>query len=354
MATIWNQGGYQSVDWSPAQLLNQGYAVNGGGQPITPRYGYGPATSGGGGSVLGASTANLGTPTAPAPAPAPAPAGNEQSLPSGFDESWNQYFSQLDNILGNLEGQKTSQESTIQGQYQQGVGDINLQQTQGLEDLAATTRKTEASQTKNLSDLSGSIRNQMMAGQNLLGARGAGDSSAANMYAYALTKLGTQARGELMGRYAEIKNEIAGRITNLKNTVANELNRLSAIRNQALNSVAQWFAEQQNAVYQAKGAGAQQKSQEILNYAMQVAQQANASFQNRQAMLQQWALNNASSLQQAVTNLQAISGYAPVQPSKPAISGMPNISSTGATASYVPGYSGASTDKYDIYGNKIA
>jgi len=76
--------------------------------------------------------------------------------------------------------------------------------------------EVEKNQVKTLRDLSENVRNSFMAGNVYLGARGAGDSSASNQYAYALTKMGSKQRADIMNNTSGIMGDIDNREFKLK------------------------------------------------------------------------------------------------------------------------------------------
>lgn len=260
----------------------------------------------------------------------------EDIMRSQIDSGYNSYFSELDNMLGGLDAQRQAQENIANNSFNSNVTDLGLQRTQNLNELGTQERKTEESQVKTLKDISNNIRNLMQAGNTYLGARGAGDSSAVNQYGYALTKLGSQQRGDVMGQTRQIMSDINDRKSRLDNVFMQEKNRLTVEKDNAIQGVASWFADAQNQLRQAKAQGQLNKSQDLqaltTNLYNQAVQQL-ANIQNqtaqRQAQLESWALNNSKSLAEAKANLAGIAKYsAPTQSFSP-ISGTPRFDQQG-------------------------
>ena len=271
-------------------------------------------------------------------------------ISSGYD----QYFGELDAMLGELPSQRTAQEDIVGSQFTQGVADLGAEKELGLADLGQQRTRTESSQAKNLADLAESIRNQFTAGQVALGARGAGDSSAVNQYSYALSKLGSKARGDVMSQTSDIMSEIDNREFKLNTVFSNEKTRLGSERDQKISSIAQWFSEATNQIRQMKAQGQISKGQDLasitnnlLNQAMQQAQQVQAAYLNRQGMLEQWALNNQQSIQQARDNISTQANYSPIMPQAGAIAGQPIFSgSTQNVPIFGGGGGGSDEEKY--------
>lgn len=261
--------------------------------------------------------------TAPNPQPTGTRNTNQVSVPSQPDPTaqlrnqigsgWDQYLASLDSQLGGLSDSRSAQENIVNSQYGQGMSDLGLQYGQGQQQLADQRTQTDTNQIKTLRDISSNIRNSFQAGNNLLGSRGASDSSAADQYSYALTKLGSKQRGDVMAQTAQIKNEIAGRETNLKNIFDNETRRLTSERDQKVNQIAQWFAEAQNQIRQAQATGQLNKSQDLanvsrtlLNNALGMLNQVQTGTQGQLSALQQWATQNAQTVQQQKAQLEAL------------------------------------------------
>jgi exonuclease VII large subunit len=80
--------------------------------------------------------------------------------------------------------------------------------------------------------------------------------------------------------------------------------------------VANWFAQAQSQLRQAKAQGMLQKGQDLANLSKQLLQQAQNQMlatqqeaTNRRSMLDQWALNNSQTITQAKQNLASTSNY---------------------------------------------
>jgi len=233
-------------------------------------------------------------------------------ISSGFD----QYIGSLDNMLEGLSTQRGSMEDIRKGQLNQFQTTLGAQKEEGLQDLQGERQKTEKAQQSNFNKLAEDLRNQMQAGNIYLGARGAGDSSAANMYSYALGRQGSQIRGDLMSQTADIQNEINKREGNLKRVYDTEMNNAQTEYNNGMSEIARWFAEQQAQIEQMKGSASKDKalslaqlSMDILNQAKQAAQELQDHARAKQDALDQWAINNSNTINEVKSNLASLSNY---------------------------------------------
>jgi len=255
-------------------------------------------------------------------------------LRSEISSGWDSYINQLNELIKNgLTGQKSNMEQIVGNQYQSGVGDLNVQQNQGLSNLQTESEQATQNQNKNLKDLSENIRNMFLSGNVFLGSRGAGDSSAANQYSYALTKLGNKARGDVTSQTAQIQAEIAKRVTTLKDVVGNEITKLAREKDNKVLEISNWFAEQQNALKERVAQAGLGKSQDlqnltkgILDQALTRLNQVEQDSRSRQAMLQEWAVNQSKTIGELQNNLAQVASFDPQMPQVNQFSGTPTVS----------------------------
>ena len=301
-----------------------------------------PTGGGGGGFPTGGSGEN--PPSGPSPEELERQR-YEQETRGAIESAYSDYFNQLDTMLNEgLSAQQAAQRGIAESQYAQGVAGLGSQREEGLGLLGRQRETAAENQARNLRDIAANLKNSFMAGNVYLGAMGAGDSSAANQYSYALTKLGTRQRGDIMRQTADIQREIDDREAKLQNIYTEEVNRLASERDQKIMGIAQWFAEAQNQIREAQAQGKLAKgqdlaslSQNLLNNAINNLNAVKEEEANRRAALEQWALSNAQNIQQVRANMGAIQGYNPQLPQAPrGIVGTPQMGAGGNMT--VPGY----------------
>lgn len=251
---------------------------------------------------------------------------------SGFDA----YISGLDQMLGNIPGQRQGQEQIVQNSFNQGVSDLTAQKTSSQQDLDTQRRKTQEGQVKTLNDIADNIRNLFQTGNVMLGSRGAGDSSAANQYSYAVTKLGSKQRGDVLAQTRSIEADIQDREAKLNNIFTQETAKLRTERDNNILQIAQYFQDKQNELIQAKAQGQLQRGQslaqlstQLLNQAQQYLMQADADFKNKQNALMTWATNNATTIGQLKSNLAAVGQYNAPGIQAQSINGSPTFDAQG-------------------------
>jgi hypothetical protein len=322
----------------------------------------GVVTTGGGTGGTGG-----GGGTGGAPAPAPQPSGpteaqlREQQVRNDINSGYDAYFGQLDDMINNgLPGQRSAQENIANSQYDQGVSNLTTQRNLGQQDLAAQSTKADTQQGKTLQDLSDNIRNLFQSGNVYLGAKGAGDSSAADQYSYALTKMGSKQRGDVASQYANIHNDINGRESRLNEIYNGQVKDLEFQKNQQVNSIAQWYGEQVNALKMAQAQGQLQKGQDLaslskdlLNSALQGLAQAKAAADNKRSQLETWAMNHANDINGLRSNLQQVSNVAYDMPTNSTLAGGQPQMSGGGNSSLFGFGNGNDQQKTNIFGQPI-
>lgn len=200
-----------------------------------------------------------------------------QALRNEIGSAWDSYLNSLGGVESNLANQRTAQENLANTQLTSGQNTINTQRASSLRDIA------------------GNMKNAFQAGNIYLGARGAGDSSAANQYQFALSKEAGKQTGQL--------NEF----------VNGQLNNLQSNYDAKVQEIASWFYQQQNALKQMIASGQLSKAQDInnlsrslLDNAINMKNQLLQGTQSRYNALVEWAANNSNNIQQLTSNIAAI------------------------------------------------
>lgn len=256
-----------------------------------------------------------------------------------ISSNYDRYIRGFDEQLGGLSAQRAAQDSIINNQYNQGVNTLGLQLQQGQDALSADRADVQQNQLRNLRDISSNIRNAFQAGNVYLGARGAGDSSAANQYSYALNKMGTQQRSNVMQDTARILADVDARENELRTTYNTAINDLGFERDSRVQEVAMWFAEAQNQLRQMKQQGMFAKgemltnlSKDLLNNAIAKVNQIETAAINRKQMLDQWALENSTSIEEAKRSMGLSADFTYQNPQAQTIAGAPTEDSSGNMA----------------------
>lgn len=359
---------------SPLPVVNPGSSFNGAPTPGSPLpvtgTQQGTSTSSGGNTGGGSRTITeqealglgLDWNNLPSGYSRNAPSVDDQAnkIRNDINSGYDAYFSQLDQMLGNIPVQRSGQEQIVNNNYNQGISDLGAQKQSSLGDLATQRRKTGESQVKSLADIADNIRSLFQTGNVMLGTRGAGDSSAADRYSYAVTKLGSKQRGDVMAQTRAIEADIGDREAKLNNIVTQETAKLKTNRDNQILQIAQYFQDAQNQLLQAKANGQLQRGQSLATLSTQLYQQAqqqlmaaDADFKNRQNSLLSWAESNSRTIGELKNNLAALGQYNAPGIQTQSINGTPTFDAQGnMSAPLYFGSYGTRTER-DANGNII-
>ena len=264
---------------------------------------------------------------------------------SDINTGYDTYNQQLDQMLNTgLPQQRTAQEGIVQAQYQTGLTDLTGQRTEGMADLATAGTKLDVQKASSLKDIASNLRNQMVAGNVYLGARGAGDSSAANQYSYALNKLGNKQRGDVIAQNQQLHADIADREFKLNNIFNTETNKLKSGLDEKINQISSWFADAQNEIRNMQGQMGVNKGKDLaalssqaLQFAQQQLQMAQQQAYEQKSMLTQWAMAKSADINELKQNLASITqGFNPSIQAPAPINATQQMASAGGVTQQTP------------------
>jgi hypothetical protein len=235
---------------------------------------------------------------------------------------WNQQEASYNDATNYLGQQRAGMEGNALTSYNQGLSDIGFSQQENQALLDKQKRLNEEAKQKNLKDLAGNVRSLYQSGNIYLGSRGAGDSSASGMYAYALGKEALKNRTSIQNQATAGMTDIGDREASLGRLVTSEKAKLQSSYSQTLGNISQWFADAQRQLSQSRASSAGAMSQQVLDFALNAISQAKSDFTNKQSALQQWALSNSANYQQLQTNMQNVMSPAFQQIYQPTMSGI--------------------------------
>lgn len=264
-----------------------------------------------------------------------------EAIRNQLSGAWDSYFRNLDEQYNALPGQAQNMSGIAQNSYDQSVRDIGFEQENNQALLDKQYRKNDENQVRSLQDIADNIRNLYRSGNIYLGSRGAGDSSAANQYSYAVTKLGSKQRGDVLNQTRSIANDIADREAQLGRTVMAEKAKIKTDFDNKVLEISQWLQDAQRQVKEARANGELQKgqslaqlSQDIYNQATNRLLQLENNATERTNALVSWATSNSANINQLKANLKEVSNITATNPTFSKISGAPQVDAQGNMRTY--------------------
>lgn len=264
-----------------------------------------------------------------------------EAIRNQLSSSWDSYFRSLDDQYNALTGKEQDMQGIARNSYDQSIRDIGFEQENNQALLDKQYRKNEENQVRSLQDIADNIRNLYRSGNIYLGSRGAGDSSAANQYSYAVTKLGSKQRGDVLNQTRSIQNDIADREAQLARTVMSEKAKIKTDFDNKVLEISTWLKDAQEQVKQARANGELQKgqslaqlSQDIYNQATNRLLQLENNATERTNALVSWATSNSANINQLKSNLKEVSNITATNPTFSQLSGSPQVDAQGNMRTY--------------------
>jgi hypothetical protein len=196
-----------------------------------------------GGSVQGSGTVRV-TSAAPDPAAAQRAAAG-QAINQGYDS----VIGTLDRILGDIPNQQNAANQQVDNLYGAQSGTVRGGYDRGIANLDNAKTELNTQTKKGLRDLADNIRQTFSSWDAMLGAQGAGDSSATGpdgQLSYALHKVQAQNQGDIIASEGQQLNQINLKRGDLDQQFNDQMNQLNTWKQNQVISIAQQFAQQRN------------------------------------------------------------------------------------------------------------
>lgn len=275
------------------------------------------------------------------------------SIRNNINSGYDQFTNTINNQIGGLGGEQQNYYDQIQGSYGSQKSGLDTSRANTNAELDSASQKVSDRKASSIRDLESNIRNQLYAGQVMLGSRGAGDSSAVNQYNYALTQQGNKNRSQLLKEANASQADIDLRRNQVTNTYNDNINQLDNWVGQQKLQVAQYISDKRAQLQQMLANGQIERGQALAALDQQIMQNAYSRLQQVEAQqanfknsLMQWALNNSSNIQQAQN---AIAQYGQVADPTFSAGTLPSLavdSNVSQTNPYT-GYAAGPNRRYD-------
>jgi len=267
------------------------------------------------------------------------------ALRNSVNTQYDQVFAVLDEMAGRIPQQRAEREANLANLYNAQQNEINTAMQGSLGALDASRANVKANQVQSVRDLQDNLRKMLQAANIQLGIGGAGDSSAANMYAYALSKQAGRGSADISNQasrqYAAIDAQAqqirataddqlakleTWKATNLDNIVVDTQNRLDNIQAQKANATGQ------------RAAALTSAEQSIINNALTQLQKIGDQATQWQQALTAWTLDRMATLDDAKLQISGLGKYDVADIVANELKGLGNLTSNPATSSSLYGY----------------
>lgn len=231
----------------------------------------------------------------------------DQKRKENFIKNTKTAYSKFDDVLGSKSGFVQSEQDRLL----KGVDDLRSSfaasndqfMNGGLAEVGQKRQDTQETQRKSLSDLAENTRKQFMAGNVILGTKGASDSSAAGMYSKALTEGANMSRQDLLGQAKKQYEEIDGAEKRIHQTHDTEMQNMEDWLKTNVAQIKQDFGEQRKSILDImdnapdwKRADLESLDQNNLNKAYAMLNNIEAQAKSWRAMLGTWRDTNVQKI----------------------------------------------------------
>lgn len=183
----------------------------------------------------------------------------QKSLGQGFSNTIDSYKNQLNQLPGQQQ-EDSAQIDSLAGSQKNSINDAL---NSALQLLTNNRGQVDANQKQTLNDLADNTRNAFQAGNVYLGARGAGDSSAAGMYSAAMTQQANKQRSDILTQYDSQRNDINNTETQTRGAAQQQLDSVDTWQNTQMQQLTTQYQSLQRQLETAKANASDQEKQAI-------------------------------------------------------------------------------------------
>lgn len=232
---------------------------------------------------------------------------------SAFNNAYDPVFSQLDQMAGLIPTQQANKMNTLNNLYGSQQTELSGNMQGSLGALDTSRGQVAASKAQSIRDLQQQMNQMSKAGGMQLGSAGAGDSSAARMYNFALSKAAGQSSADVSNQANSQYAQIQGQEQQIRATYDDQLNKLATWKNEQTGAIQDWADNQLIQIRNAKLTATGQKAAALaatetglIQNALSRIQQIDDQITSWNQGIQTWALNRMATIDDAKAK---ISGY---------------------------------------------
>jgi hypothetical protein len=249
--------------------------------------------------------------------PSPEQYALEQSK-NAINSAYDPIMSQLDQMAGMVPGWIEQRTQQLNDLYSAQQGELNASQQGAMDQFTGYRQQVAQRQAGGVRDLQENMRRMLQAGNIQLGTAGAGDSSAAGMYNFALSKTAAKGSADISNQAQQMYTELDMKQADVKSTYDQQAGQLNTWKATEATKITDWAqsllqniqSQKVNAVGQRAAALAAQETS-IINQALAGLQNLEQQSTQWGAQMQQWAIQRLASLDDAKLKISNSAQYSP-------------------------------------------
>lgn len=292
------------------------------------------------------------------------PTGGQQQQPSGpspeelairgarsaFENAYNPIFQQLDEWAGLLPAQEAKKTTQLNDLYATQQGELGTNMQGSLGQLDTARGQVAAQKAQSIRDLQQQMNQMSKAGGMQLGSAGAGDSSAARMYNFALSKAAGQSSADVSNQANNMYGQIQGQEQQIRATYDDQMAKLGTWKATQTSAITDWANGQLDQIRSAKLNATGQKAAAlasnevgIINNALSAIQKIDDQITSWNQGIQTWALNRMATIDDAKAKISGYGQYSPAAITRNELQGLNNVQ--GADSGGMTGFYNAQKKK---------
>lgn len=245
----------------------------------------------------------------------------EEQLRSQIESGFNDIFSQLDKMAGLIPQQEQQAEQFVQQSFGNALSGLEKEKEANLQRLGTYKEDIQREAKQRSQEIANNIRNLLYSSQNIVGALGAGASSAANvMLPYALSKQAAKAGSQVASQAVAQLGELHRKELDIGNTFMQAKTQLEQDKISKLSALKQQYEDLKRRIDEAKLTAKGQRLQALINLdqslynqAAQKAAQIEAEARQKQNAIEEWARNRLAQLDNVKLQLSRTAQFSPRQ-----------------------------------------
>jgi hypothetical protein len=252
--------------------------------------------------------------------------GNEQQSVDPYAQVW----SYLDQLAGNLPQWQQQLESNIGNIASAQQQEVEAAKQGQLSKFPIYEEQVRQNQATTLRQLAEDINKALQAGQLYLSGRGAGSSSAADMYSFALAQEANKRRAGVLSQTNQLMNDLNLKRSEIENQAQQQLNAINTWKAEQMANIAKDFQARKEQLAYTRANMSQQEA----NYWINRLSQLESEAKNWNQTIQNWALNRIETLDNYKAQLGQLGSFSAPQLAYQELQGMPQYAQMAQETAY--------------------
>lgn len=233
-------------------------------------------------------------------------AKQQEKLRKSLKNSFSSTIGAYKDMIGWLPEEQSNLETQVNTLAEKQKTSINDALNAALEKYGGYRTEVGANQKETLQDLEDNTRNLFAAGNNYLGARGAGNSSATGMYSAALTQQANKQRADIQNQTNKQYNDINMQEADTRAQVQQQIDAVETWKSTRVSEIVQQYQDLKRQLTAAKAQADDRQKQALAQLDASLFESAVNKLNSIQSIASQYKTNVASTMQTQNSQLSGV------------------------------------------------